>query len=1035
MGASLGLAGLAGSGCIRVPEEKLAPYAHRPHNRMPGVPVTYATAMEIGGIAQGLLVTSYDGRPIKIEGNPSHPLNRGTADALAQAAVLGLYDPDRSRGVIRRNADGHPGQVGWEEFARWSKTAFSGDGRGICVLSEASRSLSLFATCTTFSGSMPKAEWYEYEPLAARPPQEFGLGLDGPVDCVLDLSRAKVIVSLDADLFGGGHPMAIKHARDFAAGRRLHETAAEGKGTVRFSSDENRDSPPAAAMNRLYAVESVPSITGACADHRRALPASAIGALVGQIARGLGLVTGLAADDVESGLDPAFLEQIQADLKANPGRSVVVAGRWQPPAVHAWVAAINAKLGNNGHTVHHHRVAWEWGASQIGQLVANMHAGKVETLLILGGNPVFDAPADLNFAAALKKVKNPIHLGLYDDETSRLCRWHLSQAHFLEAWGDARTYDGTLSLAQPLIEPLCDGRSAIEVLAMILGQRPPGDPLITGIDLTTFLNQRPQGEDLGYRIVRRTFRYLLGEHNVENAEARVEWKWKKALAAGVVEDTAWNLLEPAVQPSVAPPPLPRPAKGDYEVVFFSDGKVYGGRFANNGWLQEMPEPMTRLTWDNAAVMNARTAQRIGVKRDEFVALQAEGMPELEVPVLILPGVADGVIGLALGYGRTAAGNIGDGVGRNAYLLRTSQSPGWRSVKARPTGKTYELATVQDHHVLDTVGKEAIRERVPELVHEVVLADVLRAEAVLPQVPKSLNPQIPKSPNLHSALSIFDEHRLNGRSPTGEDQSHVPAHDFHRWGLAVDLGLLHRLRGLRHGLPGREQHAHRRQGAGAPGPRDALDPRRPLFPRGARRAGLGPPARAVHAVRERPLRGGLPGGSHHAQRRRPEHDDLQPLRGHALLLEQLPLQGAAVQLLRLQLRHADGHVHAEPDPRAALGVARMQKNPEVTVRMRGVMEKCTYCIQRIEAARIAAKREGDRPLREGEIQIACQQTCPTGALVFGDLNDPASRVSKLDRLARTYGLLDAELNTKPRTRYVARVRNPAPGLDERKSWQP
>jgi molybdopterin-containing oxidoreductase family iron-sulfur binding subunit len=1045
MGASLGLAGLTGSGCIRVPEEKLAPYAHRPHNRMPGVPVSYATAMEIGGIAQGLLVTSYDGRPIKIEGNPSHPLNRGTADALAQAAVLGLYDPDRSRGVIRRDGDGQPSQVGWEEFARWSKTAFSGDGRGICILCEPSMSLSLDATSIHFRGAMPKLEWYEYEPLAARLLVELGLGLDGPVDCVLDLTRAKVIVSLDADLFGGGNPMAIKYARDFAAGRRLHETTDR-------------------AMNRLYVVESVPSITGACADHRRPLPASGIGALVGQIARGLGLDTGPAADKVESGIDPAFIERLTADLKANRAGSVVVAGRWQPPAVHAWVAAINAKLGNNGHTVYYWRAGWEREPSQFSHLVAKMHAGEVETLLILGGNPVFDAPADLNFATALKKVKNSIHLGLYDDETSRLCRWHLSQAHFLEAWGDARTYDGTLSLVQPVIEPLCDGRSPIEVLALILGQRPPlewGELIFCAAEVGEFLNKRPLPEDVGYQIVRHGFRGLLRGSLTEEEDQRLtedeeEWKWKKALAEGVADGIAWNLLDPAVQPSVAPPPLPRPAKGEYEVVFFADGKVYDGRFANNGWLQEMPDPMTRLTWDNAALMNARTAERIGVKRDELVALQAAGTPEIEVPVLILPGVADGVIGLALGYGRTAAGNIGDGVGRNAYLLRTSQSPGWRSgVKARPTGKMYKLATVQDHHVLDTVGQEAIEERVPELVHELVLADVLRAEGAgpgsrsgataglsssvgstagqassgtpaLPQIPKSPNPQIPRG-----ALSIFDEHRLDGRSPTGGDQSHVPAHDFHRWGLAVDLSLCTGcgacvvacqaennvpIVGKEQVLLGREMQWIRidryfRQRAH--GPASVHQPVLCMQCENAPCEEVCPVAATTHSG-----------------------EGLNMMTYNRCVGTRYCANNCPYKVRRFNFFDYNcGTLKDMYTPnliRAPLSeLLRMQKNPEVTVRMRGVMEKCTYCIQRIEAARIAAKREGDRPLREGEIQTACQQTCPTGALVFGDLNDPASRVSKLDRLARTYGLLDAELNTKPRTRYVARVRNPAPGLDEGK----
>ncbi len=754
MGASLGLAGLAG--CIRMPEEKLAPYAHRPPSRTPGEPVSYATAMEIGGIAQGLLVTSYDGRPIKIEGNPSHPLNRGAADAIAQASILELYDPDRSRAVLRRDRndkDRMPLPTGWDDFARWAKGVFQGDGRGICVLSEVSNSPSLADMRARLKQVFPKAEWFRYSPVADAPCLSEGVFPEGKGEvlksCVPDLSKAKVILAINIDLFGGGNPMAVKLARDFAAGRRLYE--AHG-----------------GPMNRLYVVESVPTVTGACADHRRALRPGAVTDFLAQLWQAVGLGEPRPPKG-DSGVDRAFIDQLAADLKANRGRSAIIIGRTPDSEAGRFVDVFNRELGNIGRTiVPADAVAEPTTFAEMRQLDKRLLDGRVETLLILGGNPVYNAPRDLAFAESLAKVKNTIHLGLHDDETSRLCDWHLSRAHYLESWGDVQTFDGTVSIVQPLIEPMFDGRSAIEVLAMLSGDK-------EGID------------GGGYEIVRRTFRSLKGM-------SFSEWKWKKALADGIVEGAVWQ--PPKVKDEddgkgkensqggmgggtfrvtddldVALPPA---GENQYELVFFPDAKVHDGRFANNGWLQEMPDPMTRLTWGNAALMNEKTAAKIGVKADEMVALLVDGPPKVEFPVLLQPGMPDGVIGVALGYGRTAAGSIGSGVGQNAYLLRDSAAieRGWTPVRARPTGKTYSLATVQDHHVIDKVGREAIQERIPELIHECTLAELQK------------DPTLGHKPG--NSVSIFNPHRLDGRSAAALDPKDVPAHDLHRWGLAVDL---------------------------------------------------------------------------------------------------------------------------------------------------------------------------------------------------------------------------------------------------------
>jgi Fe-S-cluster-containing dehydrogenase component/anaerobic selenocysteine-containing dehydrogenase len=1002
MGASLGLAGL--SGCIRWPKEDLAPYAHRPANRMPGETVSYATAMELGGVGQGLLVTSFDGRPIKIEGNPTHPLNRGAADAIAQASVLEVYDPDRSRGVIRREG-GSTVTSSWVDFSHWARRRFAGDGAGVCVLSESSHSPSLAEMRSRLHAALPKAQWFEYEALSDDNAREGArMAFGRPLRGTLDLAEARIVVALDADLFGGGSPLAVKHARDFAAGRRLYEETAR-------------------TMNRLYVAESIHSTTGACADHRLAVRPGAIAALAAQIAAAVGVSTpGLTGQQGATGKlpEPApgtgetpvapvkdFLDRVVADLKENGGHSVVVAGQRQPAAVHALVAAINHKLGSVGRIAVYYPdpdSAREPHPAAMKSLVDQMQRGEVTTLLILGGNPVYDAPADLQFAAALGKVPDSIHLALHDDETSQLCMWHLSRAHYLEAWGDVRTHDGTVSIVQPLIEPLFDGRSAIDVLALILDDK-------TGID------------GGGQAIVRRTLSSLL-------KEPLTDWKWKQALVEGVVEGTAWK--------SVAAGELKRAAEyagagnigalkgtvpfslrenrgtpdGDVcDVVFFSDGKVYDGRFANIGWLQELPDPMTRLTWDNAALMSPQTAAALGVRRDELVALETPAAEPVALPAFFLPGMPDGVIGLALGYGRESAGGVGQAVGQNAYRLRTSDGLGWRAgVRVRPTGQTARLATVQDHHVVDAGGRGAVQQRIPVLIREGDFQQYRRDPAV----------GIEKT----GELSIFDEHRFDGRVDGHAGEKDVPAHDFHKWGMAIDLTACTGcgacvvacqaennipIVGKEQVLHGREMHWIRVDRYFRETPEAPVAVHQPVLCMHCENA----PCEEVCPV----------AATTHSQ------EGVNMMVYNRCVGTRYCSNNCPYKVRRFNFfDYNSGTLKDHYVPNLARGpvseLLKMQKNPDVTVRTRGVMEKCTFCIQRIEQARIAAKREGNRPLRDGEMKTACQQTCPTQAIVFGDLNDPESRVSTLQALARSYGMLDAELNTKPRTRYLARLRNPA-----------
>ncbi len=969
MGASLSLAGLAGTGCIRLPEEKLAAYVHRPENRTPGNPVSYATALEIGGVAQGLLVTSCDGRPTKIEGNPSHPLNRGAADVLAQASVLELYDPDRSRGVSQRDKDGKLVEASWDEFTKWAKEHFTGDGGDVCILSEASSSPSLAAMRDRFQAKFPKAVWYEYEAVSDDNVRDGTFAAFGQrMLPVLELGKAKVIVSLDADLFGSGLPLAVKYARDFAAGRRLH--------------DKTKQKPE--DMNRLYVIESLHTITGASADHRLACRPTEIAAIANELAAGVG-VEGVKAPN-RSKLP--LLDSIATDLQKHKGHAVVIAGPRQPAEVHALVAAINHKLGNIGQTVVYYpdpRPDRPSHAAAIDALVKRMNTGQVSALLILGGNPVYNAPENLKFAEALKKVPNSIHLALHEDETSQHCAWHLSRTHYLESWGDARTFDGTASIVQPLIEPLFDGHSAIEVLSMLVDEKP----------------QR------GYDIVREKVRPLVGG-------PFTEFRWKTILAEGAIKGTERQpaKIEKLADGATKPVPETLPANGRYELVFYTD-KLYDGRFANNGWLQELPDPMTRLTWDNAAVMSKKTADDIRVMQDELVELSVEGASIL-APVFFLPGMAYGVVGLAVGYGRTVAGHVGQGVGVDAYALRTTAESGWQYVQAKPTGKKYRLATVQDHHIVDYYGKKAVQDRIPELIHEVPLAKAYSGRREPP------------------AMSIFDEHKFDGTSPPSGDQSHVPPHDRHRWGMAIDLsacvgcGACVVACQAENNIPivGKEQVLHGREMHWIRVDRYFRDPRPASGFPGA------PPdeAVAVHQpvpcmqCENAPCESVCPvAATTHSQ------EGLNMMTYNRCVGTRYCSNNCPYKVRRFNFfDYNRGTLTDEYVPnqlrQPVSELIEMQKNPDVTVRMRGVMEKCTYCIQRIEQARIAAKREGDRPLRDGEIRTACQQTCPAEAIVFGDLNDADSRVSKLHALPRTYGMLDAELNTKPRTQYVARVRN-------------
>jgi molybdopterin-containing oxidoreductase family iron-sulfur binding subunit len=692
MGASLAMAGLT---ACRWPKEEIVPFAHRPEGRTPGVPEHFATSMEIGGVALGLLATSIDGRPVKAEGNGLHPDSLGALTAIAQADVLQLYDPDRSRRLLLREG-GQQYVKTWTDFEDAVAENFGGNGAGVAVLAGASSSPTRAIMRDRFLDAHPDAGWYEYEPISRDNEREgTRLVFGRPLRVQPKLKSASVVACFDADpLFD--HPSSLRLTREFAAARN----------------------PETGTGARLYAAENSYSLTGARADHRVAVPAKRVPEMLACVAHllvadhHLELPAAAAGYGGESGKqisdgEREFAEKLAADLVTHRSSSIILVGPRQEPAVHALAAVLNQALGAFGSTVDYvaepdpdrptHQQA-------IGDLAAAIDSGAVQTLLILGGNPVYDAPADLRFGELVATVPVSIHLSLYDDETSQACRWHLPRAHGLEAWGDGRAFDGTLTMRQPLIAPLYDGRSAIEILALA-----GGSPIRSG-----------------YELVRETARSASGAVDFENA-------WQEALHDGVIQETAWPNQSPRLNPGrlavavdglralldAVSPTADRP-----EVVLVADSRVYDGRFANNGWLQEVPDALTKVTWDNAVLISPATAREMGIADGEIAVIEASGAA-VEAPVFVLPGQARSSVTLALGYGRTAAGQVGNGVGADAYPLRTSGSPHIvAGATVRGTGRRYNLATTQDHFAIDTIGFKERNRRVGDLVREASLDSYL-----------------------------------------------------------------------------------------------------------------------------------------------------------------------------------------------------------------------------------------------------------------------------------------------------------------------
>ena len=957
MGASLTLAGV--SACTRQPAEAIVPYVRQPEELVPGKPLFYATAMPFAGAGAGLLVENHEGRPTKIEGNPDHPTSLGATDLFAQAAILDLYDPDRSQSIT------HLGEIRtFEAFVAALKDVVNAQkgtalGSGLRILSETVTSPTLNAQIDELLGRFPQAKWVQWEPFGRHNAREGSrLAFGEYVDAQYAFDKADVVLSLDSDFMCTGSS-GLKYARAFASRRRLEGDKAQ---SIRF-----------------YAVESTPSNTGSKADHRLPLRASEIEGF----ARAVASQVGVSAAGQGSASAQSWIAALVKDLQAAKGRSLVIAGDTQPPAVHALAHAMNEALGNVGTTVTYTQTAEARPTNQLAglkELVGEMNAGTVSFLLILGGNPVYTAPADLKIADALGKVALRAHLGSRQDETAALCHWHIPEAHFLESWSDVRASDGTVSIIQPLIAPLYGGRSAHEIVAALSdsGPRPAYELVRAFWSGEGIAPRQPVAASAGRggAPVPQAAPASGAAQAPVAAVSSFDRDWRKWLHDGLMPNTAFAPKTVSVQANAIAGGAAASASG-LDVVFLPDPSVYDGRFANNAWLQELPKSLTKLTWDNAALVSPATAAELNLVSGDVVDL-TQGSNSISIPVWIAPGHAPKTLTVHLGYGRTRAGRVGNGTGVNVNPLRTSSAPHILSgVSLKKNGDSYRLASTQDHWSME--GRNIVRVATKE--------------------------QFEQDPNFAKKMELLPKTGVTMLTQEFKYEGYA-------WGMTIDQNVCTGCNscvvacqaennvpvvGKSQVLNGREMHWLRldRYYTG-----DIDNPDTYHQPMPCQQCESAP-CEVVCPV----------AATTHSD------EGLNDMVYNRCVGTRYCSNNCPYKVRRFNfLLYSDWNTQS----------LWPMRNPDVTVRSRGVMEKCTYCVQRINQARVSAKLD-DRQIRDGEVLTACQSACPTEAIVFGNINDPNSRVAQLKKSSLNYALLE-ELNTKPRTTYLAVVRNPNTELE-------
>jgi MoCo/4Fe-4S cofactor protein with predicted Tat translocation signal len=930
MGASLALGGL--TSCQfdwKQPQEKIVPYVKQPEVVIPGRAIYFATAITQDGYATGLLVESHEGRPTKIEGNPDHPASLGATDAITQASILTMYDPDRSQQVLSA------GQASdWNAFLNAVRPALDAQrgaqGAGLRFLTRPVTSPTFADQMANLLQAFPQAVWYQYSPAGGENAsdgirQAFGEN----VQATYRFDRASVVVALDSD-FMTEPGTGVRYSHDLADSRRVRRGQAE--------------------MSRLYVAEPTYTNTGVMADHRLRVKAGQVEQLARALATAAGL-PGAAPAGTLTEEQQRWVDGAAADLQGARGAGVVVAGPHQPPAVHAIAHAINTTLGNAGQTVvYTELVATDptSGIRALDALAQEITSGAVQLLITIDANPVYDAPGNLNYGQLLSQVPLSVHLGIYADETGLASTWHLPESYYLEAWGDARAFDGTASIQQPLIAPLYDTRSPIELINLLTGSASSGFQTVQAY-------WQAQG--------------LPGDFAIT---------WQQILHDGVVPNTAAATRNVTLREDFAGTPGPGAGEG-LELVMRPDPMVHDGEYANNGWLQETPKPFTKLVWDNSALVSPATAEALGVTNGDVVALEYQGR-SVEAPIWILPGQADDVVTVHFGYGRTSAGRIaspdGGTIGFNAYTLRSSETPWFGGgLAVRPLGRTYELVSTQGHFAME--GRE------DDLVRHGTLAQFEEDEEFIHHGVH------------HKVISLFPEYKYNG----------------YAWGMSIDTNVCN--------------------ACGACVVACQAENNIPVVGKGEIAMG-----REMQWLRiDQYYTGSLDEPQVYNQVMLCQHCEKAPCEivcpvaatvhdseginnmvynrcvGTKYCSNNCPYKVRRFNFLQ----YSD-----ETTPSLKLG-----RNPDVTVRARGVMEKCTFCVQRINEARIDTERQGTR-ITDGMVQTACQQACPTQAIIFGDINDPNAAVTALKQEPLTYTSLDA-LNTQPRVSYMATLKNLSPAL--------
>lgn len=963
MGASMALAGLSGCRGLFLPQTKVVPYVRAPEELVYGKPLFYASIYTQSGYAKGILVEQHEGRPTKVEGNPDHPASLGATDSFTQASILSLYDPDRAQNVTQG------GDIStWETFyAEARKTLAAAGGSSIRILTENITSPSLSAEIGRFLKAFPGSQWHEWEPtsqdnLTVGAQQAFGK----PVHTYYDFTNAKTVVSLDAE-FLSSMPGSVAYARQFADGRRDLKSG----------------------MNRLYCFESMPTNTGAFGDHRWAVRASDVETVARAIAQGVG-VAGAAGGSLPVGVTQGDIDAIAKDLRANQGASVVLAGQHQPAVVHQICHAINHALANNGKTVLNTaplQVQSVVHLDSLKDLVDDMNMGKVKALIVFGANPVYTAPMDFKFADAMAKVPFRVQHSYYNDETGGMCEWHLPDTHYLESWGDAMAYDGTLSIQQPLIQPLFEGKSACEVVAALRNAPAASDELVKG-------------------------------HYSQGDEKAFEKEWRRWLNKGVVEGKKAPLINVTPTGSI---PAPSPKPSGNEIIFQLDPTVYDGRFANNGWLQELPKPITKITWDNVVHMSPATAKALGGLSDEDAIELTYNGQTVKAAAWVLPGHPDNSFTVHLGYGRTRGGTVCEGLadenfggevkrepwGFNAYAMRSSKAMdiGFGAT-VKGVGGFVSIATTQIHHTMK--GYDIVRSGDLDKYNE----------------DPSLKPEDAESREELEKQNLYPDQIFSYNGP--------------QWGMTIDLNTcigcnscvtacqsennipvvgklqvkksreLHWIRIDRYYVA--EENADENN---LKNPQTVFQPMMCVNCEKAPCEPVCPVAATIHS-----------------------HEGLNQMVYNRCVGTRYCSNNCPYKVRRFNyLNYSDNQEQfntqvppAAREPKAhGIELLRMLNNPDVTVRGRGIMEKCTYCVQRIAEARIEAKKLGRDPL-DGEVITACQQACPTKTIVFGNIADSESAVSKMRNDPRAYRVLE-ELQTRPRTSYLGKVRNPNPEIKE------